>query len=221
MKVKRNLRTNSLLWRAFTKTLREMLVSVLVLLVVTSLLSMLMYLTEHSRNSAFSIWDSTVWIVVKYVNDPASVVYPPVTTTGKVLGTLVGFMSVAIVAIPAGLFGSGFIDAMRDNEREKELEGFRHRLEKAFRPLFDATFRQYYENHKNEIKQDFSGVKFVQSKLPIVNLQSEKGLEVKEIIDTCRKFPTEFRLVNLAKADAMENQPTDRLCVEYFYYKKS
>lgn len=216
MKVKRNLLVDSLLWRAFAKTLREMLVSVLVLLAVTLLLSMLMFLAEHSRNSAFGIWDSMVWIVVKYVNDPASVVYPPVTTIGKVLGTLVGFMSIAIVAIPAGLFGSGFIDAMRDSEREKVLEVFRKRLKNAFRPLFDAAFRQYYENHKNEIKQDFSGVKFIQSKQPIVNLQSEKGLDVKDVIDTCRKFPSEFRLVNLAKADAMENQPTDRLCVEYF-----
>ena len=221
MKTKRNIFGQTLFKRAFAKTKYEMLVSVVILLAFTILLSVVMFLAEHGTNSAFTIWDAMVWIVVKYVEDPANVANPPITALGKVLGTLVGFMSVAIVAIPAGLFGSGFIDAMRDNEREKELEGFRHRLEKAFRPLFDATFRQYYENHKNEIKQDFSGVKFVQSKLPIVNLQSEKGLEVKEIIDTCRKFPTEFRLVNLAKADAMENQPTDRLCVEYFYYKKS
>lgn len=193
-----------------------MLVSVIVLLAITILLSLLMFFAEHDLNPAFTIMDALVWIVVKYVEDPADVVNPPVTVVGKVLGTLVGFMSVAIVAIPAGLFGSGFIDAMRDNEREKVLEVFRKRLKNAFRPLFDAAFRQYYENHKNEIKQDFSGVKFIQSKQPIVNLQSEKGLDVKDVIDTCRKFPSEFRLVNLAKADAMENQPTDRLCVEYF-----
>ena len=193
-----------------------MLVSVIVLLAITILLSLLMFFAEHDLNPAFTIMDALVWIVVKYVEDPADVVNPPVTVVGKVLGTLVGFMSVAIVAIPAGLFGSGFIDAMRDNEREKVLEVFRKRLKNAFRPLFDAAFRQYYENHKNEIKQDFSGVKFIQSKQPIVNLQSEKGLDVKDVIDTCRKFPSEFRLVNLAKADSMENQPTDRLCVEYF-----
>ncbi len=193
-----------------------MLVSVIVLLAITIMLSLLMFFAEHDLNPAFTIMDALVWIVVKYVEDPADVVNPPVTVVGKVLGTLVGFMSVAIVAIPAGLFGSGFIDAMRDNEREKVLEVFRKRLKNAFRPLFDAAFRQYYENHKNEIKQDFSGVKFIQSKQPIVNLQSEKGLDVKDVIDTCRKFPSEFRLVNLAKADAMENQPTDRLCVEYF-----
>lgn len=193
-----------------------MLVSVIVLLAITILLSLLMFFAEHDLNPAFTIMDALVWIVVKYVEDPADVVNPPVTVVGKALGTLVGFMSVAIVAIPAGLFGSGFIDAMRDNEREKVLEMFRKRLKNAFRPLFDATFRQYFENHRNEIKQDFSGVKFIQSKQPIVNLQSEKGLDVKDVIDTCRKFPAEFRLVNLAKADAMENQPTDRLCVEYF-----
>lgn len=216
MKTKRLLFGNTLFWRAFAKTRHEMLVSVIVLLAITILLSLLMFFAEHDLNPAFTIMDALVWIVVKYVEDPADVVNPPVTVVGKALGTLVGFMSVAIVAIPAGLFGSGFIDAMRDNEREKVLEMFRKRLKNAFRPLFDATFRQYFENHRNEIKQDFSGVKFIQSKQPIVNLQSEKGLDVKDVIDTCRKFPAEFRLVNLAKADAMENQPTDRLCVEYF-----
>lgn len=206
----------SLFGRAFAKTRREMLVSVLLLLAITLFLSLAMFFAERGRNPAFDVWDALVWIVVKYVEDPANVVNPPLTSIGKVLGTLVGFMSVAIVAIPAGLFGSGFIDAMRDADREAELEDSHHRLRKAFKPIFDATFRQYYEDHKSEISHDFSGVKFVQSVQPIVNLQSEKGFDIKDIIDTCRKYSNEFRLVNLAKCDAMENQPTDRLSVAYF-----
>ena len=216
MVTKKSMHRRSLFGRAFVKTRHEMLMSVLVLFAITLFLSLMMFFAERGRNPEYGIWDAMVWIVVKYVEDPASVVTPPLTAIGKVLGTLVGFMSVAIVAIPAGLFGSGFIDAMRSADRENELEDYRRRLKKAFRPIFDAPFRQYFEDHKNEINHDFSGAKFIQREQPIVNLQSEKGFDIKDVIDTCRRFSDEFRLVNLAKGDAMENQPTDRLSVEYF-----
>ncbi len=216
MKTRKNIFEGTLLRGAFAKTGHEILVSGSVLVAITGVLSFLMFFAEHSRNPLFGVWDALVWIVVKYVGDPADIVNPPETIVGKFLGTLVGVMSVAIVAIPAGLFGAGFIDAMKDTEREKELYGFRNRLEKAFRPFFDATFREYYENHKSEIRHDYKGVKFVPNTQSLVNLQSVKGIDTKDIIDTCRRFPEIFRLVNLAKADAMENQPTDRLCVECF-----
>ena len=42
-------------------------------------------------------------------------------------------MGVAIFAVPAGLIGSGLTDAMDEEKREDELNGFRRRMQKAFR----------------------------------------------------------------------------------------
>ena len=208
---------HSLLFRgAFTKTRREMLVSVLVLLILTVLFAVAMFFTEHVVNPEFSFWDALVWIVVKYVDDPAEVVTPPRTVVGMVFGTLVGFMSVAIVAIPAGLFGSGFIDAMKDREREKELEEIRDRMKKAFNRWYNPTFNEFMNGQPEDIKKKFDGVKFVHSKIRVANLQSEKGIDVKDVLDICKKYNTKFRLRNMAKAEADEARADDCMCVEHF-----
>lgn len=210
-------KNRSLLFRgAFSKTKREMLVSVLALFVMTILLALAMYLTEHMVNPEFSFWDALIWIVVKYVEDPAEVVTPPRTIVGMAFGTLVGFMSVAIVAIPAGLFGSGFIDAMRDRERENELAEIRIKMRKAFNRWFDPTFREFMNKQPEEIKKRFEGVRFVHSKQRVADLQSKRGMEIKDVLDVCRKYKTEFRLRNMANAKAEEARAMDCLCVEHF-----
>ena len=118
--------------QAFVKTKRQMLTSVVILIVVTLVFASLMYLAEHLQNPSFSFWDAIKWNFVKYVGDPAEVTEPPVTVFGQIVGTLVGVLGIAIFAVPAGLIGSGLIDAMNDENRENELKELRERIRKAF-----------------------------------------------------------------------------------------
>ena len=104
--------------KAFHATKREMLVSVVILVIVTFILATFMYFAEARVRSDFSYFDALVWNFVKYVEDPAEVATGLVTTAGKVFGTLVGVMGVAIFAVPAGLVGSGLIDAMEETRQE-------------------------------------------------------------------------------------------------------
>ena len=77
------------------------------LALVTMLFAIALFIAEHSACPDYSFWDALVWTFVKYVEDPADIVSPPVTVLGQVIGTLVGVLGIAIFAVPAGFIGSG------------------------------------------------------------------------------------------------------------------
>jgi voltage-gated potassium channel len=175
------MRSFSLFQKAFLATRREIRESIKILILVTIIFAVTMYIAEHSKNPDFSFWDSLIWTFVKYVEDPADIVDAPVTLVGKIVGTLVGVLGIAIFAVPAGLIGSGLMDAMAEEKREKELEEYRGRMRKAFRRVLNKN-TQY---------------RVTARRLPVITLQAKKGMSEKDIIDTASKFD-EFRLRNLA-----------------------
>lgn len=77
------------------------------------------------------------------MEDPADIVSPPVTVLGQVIGTLVGVLGIAIFAVPAGLIGSGLMEAMDENKREKELYEYYDRVRKTFRRNENKALRIY------------------------------------------------------------------------------
>ena len=113
---------------AYENTKRQMLTSVVILIVITLFVALLMWWAECGKNPEFGFVDALVWNFVKYVGDPAEVGEPPITGFGKFMGTLVGVLGIAIFAVPAGLIGSGLIDAMNDEKRENELQELRGRI---------------------------------------------------------------------------------------------
>ena len=201
--------------RAFRATRREIWVSLKVLAVVTLLFAVAMYLAEHLQNPEFSFWDALVWTFVKYVEDPADIVEAPVTLVGKVVGTLVGVLGIAIFAVPAGLIGSGLMDAMADKKREQELLDYRQRMRKSFRRTVDKTLRGYLNTLPDGGGERFKKLNFVPQHIPVSRIQLRQGIDMKDIFDICRDFP-EFRLKNLAEAISEEEHPEDRFVVEHY-----
>ncbi len=200
---------------AYKKTKGQMLVSVIILLIVTLLFTIGMFLAEHAENSDYSIWDALAWTVVKYVEDPSEIAEPPVSLLGKIIGTLVGVLGIAIFAVPAGLIGSGLIDAMEKEERAEELKKFRRRMQKAFRRSSNLAFRSYLDELPGKGGENFARLNFVPQRVTVAKMQVRQGMEFKDIIDTCREFP-EFRLMNLADLVGNEEQTEDRFVVEHF-----
>lgn len=191
------MRSFSLFQKAFLATRREIRESIKILILVTIIFAVTMYIAEHSKNPDFSFWDSLIWTFVKYVEDPADIVDAPVTLVGKIVGTLVGVLGIAIFAVPTGLIGSGLMDAMAEEKREKELEEYRGRMRKAFRRVLNKN-TQY---------------RVTARRLPVITLQAKKGMSEKDIIDTASKFD-EFRLRNLATSQTAAEHPQDRLVIE-------
>lgn len=185
--------------RAYKATRREIWVSVKVLALVTVLFALAMFFAERLKNPNYSFWDGLVWTFVKYVEDPADISEAPETVLGKIVGTLVGVLGIAIFAVPAGLIGSGLMDAMEEKKREKELNEVRSRILKAFRRVPSS---------------DLHGFFFAPRKVSIAKLEVQ-GIKKDDIIDAVNEFP-EFRLKNMATAISSEEQPEDRLVVEHY-----
>ncbi len=206
--------------RAFRATRREIWVSLKVLAIVTLLFAIAMYAAEHYQNPEFSFWDALVWTFVKYVEDPADIVEAPVTLVGKIVGTLVGVLGIAIFAVPAGLIGSGLMDAMADEKREQQLQDYRQRMRKAFRRTVDKTLRDYLNTLPDGGGEQLKKLNFVPQRVPVSRIQLRQGIDTKDIFDICREFP-EFRLKNLAEAMSEEEHPEDRFVVEHYPLNRS
>lgn len=205
---------------AFVNTKRQIYVSGILLVVITFLLTVIMYLAESQVQPDFGFWDAFIWPYEKYVGDPAEIGEAPVTIVGKIIGTLVGIMGVAIFAVPAGLIGSGLTDAMDEEKREKELEDYRRRLRKAFRRSANISLREYLNSLPDKGGEQLKVLNFVPKRASIGKLQVRQGMDLKDIIDTCRQFP-EFRLKNMADTQSNDDSQQDRFVVEHFPLNRS
>ena len=108
--------------KAFLNTRREMFISLLVLVVTTLFLSVIFYICENVvQPEVFSNYgDVIAWAFSRYVDGGDGVFEGgPATYTGRSIAFLLGLIGIAIVAIPAGLIGSGFIEAIEEEKKAK------------------------------------------------------------------------------------------------------
>lgn len=195
--------------KAFNATKREMLVSMIILVLLTFILAAGMYLAESRVNLDFSYWDALVWHFVKYVDDPSEIASAPVTTLGKVLGTIEGLINVAIFAVPAGLVGSGLINAMDETRHEKKIAEASVKLHKRFRRVGQS--KSWYLNEERLKRTYICVPRF----LSLNNIMVKTGMNINDIIDTVNHCP-DMRLTNLATTERRGDKPQDRLVVEHF-----
>ena len=206
---------------AFRNTRRQIFVSGIFLVAITCVLTVILYLAESRVDPEFSFWDAFIWPYEKYLGDPGKMVDDPlISPIGKFIGTLVGIMGVAIFAVPAGLIGSGLTDAMDEEKREDELNGFRRRMKKAFRRSANKGLREYLNALPDGGGEAMKALNIVPQRIKVAKMQTRQGMDMDDIIDTCNKFP-EFRLKNLADAYSDEDDAEDRFAIEHFPLNRS
>lgn len=193
--------------KAFKKTRREIAVSLWVLALLTFAFAISMWAAEKSANSEYSFVDAMVWVIVKYVEDPADVVMAPATILGQITGTLVGILGIAIFAVPAGLLGSGLMDAMDDDRKEEELEANSKRLHKRFRRIAQSS--SWFYNSKGTK----TTLKFVPRYRTLEHIMVKTGMNQEEIFDAVNNCP-DMRLMNLGVTQ--RNELADRVVVAHF-----
>ena len=189
-----------LFWRAVKSTRHEMWVSLQVLVAATLVLSLLLYLVEHAAQPEVfrNYWDALLWSFMGYIEDPGEFAqYSPVTFWGRVLKIMCAIVNIAIFAVPAGLLGGGFSDAIADDKRRRELDDYKSRLMKAFRR-----------------KQDrYTKYRVAPRYVSPVDVQAAQEIDTGDIIDAVRHSDS-FRLRNLASAVPSDRNPHDRLVIE-------
>lgn len=191
----------SLLWSAVKESRNSMWVSVEVLIVITLFLALILYIAEWAAQAEeFNFWNAITWSFTRYIQDPAQVLtIVPASTTGKVVGSIIGVVGILIFAVPAGILGGAFTSAIENDEREKHLEEIGDQLEKAFK-------------RKQESKTMY---KVIPRYISLGTLQAAKGMTEKDIIDAVKHNPN-YRLRNLATAETAGTHFHDQLVVEMF-----
>ena len=209
---KYSLKSFSLFFKAISNTKHEMWVSLQVLVVITIILSVILFVVEHMAQPEVytNLWDSCLWAFMSYIGDPGHFAeFAPVTIIGRVIAVLIGIIGIAIFAVPAGLIGSGFMDAIAEDRKEQQLKEASVVLHKRFRRSGQSN--SWYRNEEG-LKRFYKCVDRFRS---LVNLQIKTGMSVDEILATVKYCP-DMRLQNLASTIRKAEKPQDRIVVEHF-----
>ena len=100
---------------------QQLISSVFIVLVLMLASSLCMYSVEHTaqpevfRNAFSGIWWSVSTLLTVGYGD----IYP-ITTLGKVLGTIITFLGVGVVAIPTGIISAGFVEKYAELKKRSE-----------------------------------------------------------------------------------------------------
>lgn len=193
-------------WSAIKISRKGLWVTFEFLVVITLVLSLIFYLAEYrSQPKSSGFRQSLVWAFTRYIGDPGKLAdtYPK-TLSGKIVATIIGVLCIAIVAVPAGILGSGFNDALQKDAAQRRLVENRQKLFSFFERKLDRP-------------TGYQAVVFFKSFADII---ARTGMTENDIIEIAETTPG-FRIVNLAATIPVEKQPTDRLAVELYPYNKS
>ena len=125
LRVFRYMHSFRLLQTAISSKAKEMWVSLQFLVIVTLMLSFVLFFYEH--NAQPDVYDngfkSVVWAFAQYVGDPGNFAdTPPVTLVGRLIACIIGLLGIALFAVPAGLIGAGFSEAMEDEKLKEKID---------------------------------------------------------------------------------------------------
>ena len=202
LRVFRYMRSFRLLQQAFSSKSKEMFISLQFLVIVTLMLSFVLFFYEHTAqpevyNNGFR---SVVWAFAQYIGDPGGFAdTPPITLSGRIIACIIGLLGIALFAVPAGLIGAGFSEAMAEELHQEVTEKNIKKLHKAFERKLDRP----------------TGFQIVPPVLSLVEIQARMGMKIDDIIDAVENS-NHFRLSNTAIMQTIDEHPQDRLVVEHF-----
>lgn len=193
-----------LFWKALKSTKNSMWTALQVLIGLTIILATIYYISE-SKYKNYTYPRSLLWAFTHYIGDPGKFSGPgPKSVTGRVISSILGVIRILIVAIPAGILGSGFNQAINEEKEAEMLANDRVKLWKAFERKLDRP----------------SGFRLVPIYKSISDLQVFTGLSENEILNVINNSKG-FRLINLARTIPISENPNDKLAVEIFPYNTS
>lgn len=202
LRIFRYMRSFRLLSNAARNKKQEMVISLQFLGIVTIILSFVLFFFENKVQP--EVYDngvvSAVWAFMQYIGDPGGFAdMPPVTTVGRIIAVIIGILGIAIFAVPAGLIGAGFSEALAEEIHNDEIKENISKLQKAFERKLDRP----------------TGFQVVPPFLSIVEIQARMGMSEGDIIDAVEHSDL-FRLANLACTQTIDEHPQDKLVVEHF-----
>ena len=202
LRVFRYMKSFKLLQKAITSKSQEMFVSLQFLVVVTVMLSFVLFFYEHAAQP--DVYDnglrSVVWAFAQYVGDPGGFAdTPPITFAGRLIACIIGLLGIALFAVPAGLIGAGFSEAREEEMHKEVIAENTEKLYRAFERKLDRP----------------TGFQIVPQHLSICDIQARMRMKVDDIFDVVEDAKN-FRLINLSVTQTIDEHPQDKLAVEAF-----
>ena len=206
LRVFRYMRSFRLLQSAIKSKTKEMFISLQFLVIVTIMLSFVLFFYEHAAQP--EVYDngikSVVWAFAQYIGDPGGFAdTPPITLAGRLIACVIGLLGIALFAVPAGLIGAGFSEAMSNELHADETEKNITKLKLAFERKLDRL----------------TGFQIVPQHLSICDIQARMGMKTDDIFDAVEQSNC-FRLINLAVTQTIDEHPQDKLAIEHFYVNR-
>jgi len=111
----------SLLLQVLADEAKSIGAALFILFIMIILASSLIYLAEHeAQPEAFNSIPASMWWSVITMTSIGYGDVVPITAVGKILASVIGIISIGIVALPAGLLASGFSEALRQRRAHYE-----------------------------------------------------------------------------------------------------
>ena len=202
LRVFRYMRSFRLLQQAFSSKSKEMFISLQFLVIVTLMLSFVLFFYEHAAQP--EVYNnglrSVVWAFAQYIGDPGGFAdTPPITFAGRIIACVIGILGIALFAVPAGLIGAGFSEAMEEELHKDVINKNVDKLHRAFERKLDRP----------------TGYQVLPTYLSIADIQARVGMKEDDIFDAVEASDV-FRIVNIAVTQPSDQHPQDKLAVEHF-----
>lgn len=202
LRIFRYMTSFKLLKTAFMSKRAELAVSLQFLCIITLILSFVLFFVENKEQPEVynNGWRAVVWAFNQYIKDPGGFGNtPPISTIGKLIACIIGILKIAIFAVPAGLIGSGFLQAVNAEKERESLKVLSEKLHLAFERKLDV----------------FTGFYLSPMSLPLGNVQASQGLAETDIFKAV-DIADDFRIVNLAVTRPIDTISPDKLAIEHF-----
>ena len=99
----------------------ELVLVIFIAFILLIIFSSLMYFIEkEAQPEAFSSIPAAMWWGVTTLTTVGYGDIYPITTLGKIVGALIAFLGIGLFALPAGILGSGLVEATRKKEKGDE-----------------------------------------------------------------------------------------------------
>ena len=187
LRVFRYMHSFKLLQQAISSKAKELFVSLQFLVIVTLMLSFVLFFYEHAAQP--DVYDngfrSVVWAFAQYVGDPGGFANtPPITFAGRIIACIIGLLGIALFAVPAGLIGAGFSEAMANEKLAEKIK---------------RNISTIVHSFKFEKDQQHSGLFFVPRYKYVNLINTRKFLPYDDILEAVKESDC-LHLYDLANA---------------------
>jgi voltage-gated potassium channel len=113
--------------QVFRKKAHQLMSSLLVLFMLMTIAAVMMYNVESvAQPDKFTNVFSALWWAVSTITTVGYGDLYPITVVGQLLGMIISFLGIALVAVPTGIISAGFVEAINMEEGGKKKENEKH-----------------------------------------------------------------------------------------------